>query len=1084
MRTLLLLWCLHAAFSASACEFVELTDAQAQYTCTLGKDGRSTIRIRAMGGPTPMYLLVQQDGIDVTVNAAGKISNAPLAHFGLEVVAVDGLREFVLEPKGGNAGDGEYTVALYSASSDAEAKALALASRAGFKYGKAKRDDFLGAAADYEASIPHWRAAGLPERAALAHYQVATAHRLTDTLSKAVPHYEAVISLLQGAGEPLLLGRAFNGLGLILLKGRYDLDKAEQIFNQARELATAAQDRIVEAAATNNVCLVMMHRGRLQDAQACLPTALELFDRYGNRLQKAIATFNLAVVERDLGHPAAAGPLFDEALILATALNSNRAIGKVLKNRAAYQLMVGDYQKAIDDGESAVELLFDASGAINTAEANRTLAMAYRAIGATEFAKDHLLAAQEGFIQERAVRGMAETAYLLAQLVENSVESLGYLDEALATLLSAEGGKFDPVLATRIRLELVRRHAALNRLDEAFGEFVALNPSSVALALPNMAAELGVVYAHLLRAHAQQTEAPSPSVVLPRLLDDPVRQEVHCSDARVDLQRACQFYARAAKLYASAGNVDGEAVAMTEIGSLLSESGKHEGAAEVANAVVARAKTRRATLASPMHRAAFMAGQLRAFEILVEGMLDTAADGAAMMGLAQAERMRARSLREARDWNLDTVGRRISPNVITELRAVDALLDSTPKSNRGQLMQRRTRLRAKLEAALQLAPASSHNEPVALGPQVGPINEQTAVLYFFAGRRSTYAWLLTDADTSVVNLGDTKDLSARIEAAFVSLRFQTHRGYEQTARLDALASQILGPFWSDLRSRPRLIIAPDGDLWRLPFAALPTPDDRWLLESHSIEYVPSLDGMATDSLVLRAEDALSIMSISDPLYQSVDAAAPRLPPSVELRVGYQTLRSLPGTRRETDDLRNAFDGATMTILTGSDASREQVFAQSKRSFDIVHFGTHGIQNAAYPSLSGLALSAYDESGIPINEFLSQSEIAGLNWRPKLVILSACETTLGRAVSGEGMYGLAREFLATGANAVVATNWQIDDSAAQIFSGAFFLAVSEGRAVSAAMREGQLALMGTPVFSQPHFWAPYVLHRADFSAEAR
>ncbi len=254
-----------------------------------------------------------------------------------------------------------------------------------------------------------------------------------------------------------------------------------------------------------------------------------------------------------------------------------------------------------------------------------------------------------------------------------------------------------------------------------------------------------------------------------------------------------------------------------------------------------------------------------------------------------------------------------------------------------------------------------------------------------------------------------------------------------------------------------------------------------MLNSHAVEYVPSLDGMPARAAILeRGEaEAVSILSVSDPRYRVADDGS-AVPPSVQLRAGFESLRPLPGTREETATLRALYGAAAVTALMGPDASRERVYAMAGKAYDIIHFGTHGVQNSTYPALSGVALSAYDRGGLPIYEFLSQSEIASLGWTPQLVFLSACETTLGHAVSGEGMYGLAREFLATGAEAVVATNWQIDDAAAQIFAEAFFIALRDGQNLSEATRLGQLALIDTPVFSQPHFWAPYVLQTADYS----
>jgi CHAT domain-containing protein len=97
-------------------------------------------------------------------------------------------------------------------------------------------------------------------------------------------------------------------------------------------------------------------------------------------------------------------------------------------------------------------------------------------------------------------------------------------------------------------------------------------------------------------------------------------------------------------------------------------------------------------------------------------------------------------------------------------------------------------------------------------------------------------------------------------------------------------------------------------------------------------------------------------------------------------------------------------------------------------YRIVHFATHGLLDSQHPELSGLVLSLVDESGKPQNGFLRLHDIYNLNLPVELVVLSACNTGLGKDVRGEGLVGIVRGFMYAGAARVVASLWKVDDEA--------------------------------------------------------
>jgi CHAT domain-containing protein len=132
-------------------------------------------------------------------------------------------------------------------------------------------------------------------------------------------------------------------------------------------------------------------------------------------------------------------------------------------------------------------------------------------------------------------------------------------------------------------------------------------------------------------------------------------------------------------------------------------------------------------------------------------------------------------------------------------------------------------------------------------------------------------------------------------------------------------------------------------------------------------------------------------------------------------------------------------------------------------------------NAQHPELSGLVLSLVDEKGQSQNGFLRLQEIYDLRLRADLVVLSACQTALGREIKGEGLVGLTRGFMYAGAERVVASLWQVDDLATAALMKAFYRNMLKGGlSPAAALRAAQLEIRKEDRWSAPYYWAGFTL----------
>ena len=188
-----------------------------------------------------------------------------------------------------------------------------------------------------------------------------------------------------------------------------------------------------------------------------------------------------------------------------------------------------------------------------------------------------------------------------------------------------------------------------------------------------------------------------------------------------------------------------------------------------------------------------------------------------------------------------------------------------------------------------------------------------------------------------------------------------------------------------------------------------------------------------------------------------------------------TLARLPFTRDEADAILALSPPHRSMKAIDFEASRATVVGSDLGRHRIVHLATHGVLNTEHPELSGLVLSLVDEQGRSQDGFLRLHEIYNLNWSADLVVLSACQTALGKQIRGEGLVGLTRGFMYAGARSVVASLWNVNDSATAEFMKQFYRGMLvDNLSPAAALRASQVAMLKRTHYRSPFYWAAFVL----------
>jgi len=394
------------------------------------------------------------------------------------------------------------------------------------------------------------------------------------------------------------------------------------------------------------------------------------------------------------------------------------------------------------------------------------------------------------------------------------------------------------------------------------------------------------------------------------------------------------------------------------------------------------------------------------------------------------------------------------------------------------------------------------------------LDENTLLLEYALGEKRSYLWAVTKTGITSYELPER----ARIEKSARHLyELLTARQFANGESLDEYASRvkdldqqywleadelgkiILGPVNSQLGTK-RLLIVSDGALLLLPFSALVVPRSENsaqtpvpLVLDHEIVNLPSASTLSIlrRATAQRAAPEKSVMVLADPVFERND---PRLKPYVNatatetnsdlheaakyislIDTGSGIPRLLASGEEAEEIVRMAPPGSARKAV-GFEANLETIRSPEMAKFRIVHFATHGISNNEHPELSGVVLSLYDEGAHPRAGFLRLPEIYNLELPVELVVLSACNTGVGKEVKGEGLIGLTRGFMYAGAAGVMSSLWKVDDDATAELMKYFYEGVlKEQLPPAAALKKAQIRMWQTKRWHSPYYWAAFVLH---------
>jgi CHAT domain-containing protein/tetratricopeptide (TPR) repeat protein len=360
------------------------------------------------------------------------------------------------------------------------------------------------------------------------------------------------------------------------------------------------------------------------------------------------------------------------------------------------------------------------------------------------------------------------------------------------------------------------------------------------------------------------------------------------------------------------------------------------------------------------------------------------------------------------------------------------------------------------------------------------LSGQSAVLEFQLEDRSSYAWLIRDKQIEVFALPPRKLIESQVsKAAGLFGRFHD-RSHDRALQreyvkaMDTLSRSLLGGL-SDSDLPPLLILVLDGDLHRVPFAALRLSNGKYFGCAHDLVRAPSSAFLLQASRPVPAMDfPKSILAVYDPVFSMPE---PKAAPG--LRKGPRTsgprLARLP-FNDELQTITRLVPKSRWGLLHGRDATAPALEKLPLHQYGILHLSTHAMINDEIPELSRIALSVVDRKGRAVDGFLFPYQLANLYLNRSIVVLSACETALGKNVMGEGLIGFSSSLFSAGASQLVLTLSDVDGQASSVFMSKTYSKVLARNPVSMehAMTLARRSMAKSTQWSDPYFWASFVV----------
>jgi CHAT domain-containing protein/tetratricopeptide (TPR) repeat protein len=836
----------------------------------------------------------------------------------------------------------------------------------------------------------------------------------------------------------------------------------------------------------------MLHRflGETSVAAELLSQSLVISKTTGDKKGEASALSNLAGLYSKLGDYSAAVIRYQDSLLIFEELKDVRARSVVTGNIALVWQYLGEYQKALDSSNESLELkkiLGDKRGQGITLS---NLAVLYREIDnipkAIESCEQALVLFREGNNADNE----GSTSALIASLyflTDQKSKSLEYYNKALE--LVKIGGNKERVAQAYSGLGY---YYFTLEPDKAFEYFQ--NAKAIFVELKY---EVGIADQTLRLAKTFEK------------LSDNEKAEINYQQGILSYRKIGQPELLADGLYSFA--------------KFHHKTGKYSEALLEMQEAIGLLEKMRATFANPNNAASFFGKRQNYYDfyssLLMQSHKIEPKKALDVQAWQISEQGRARSFLDSLASVKTDIRQGVSPELLDREKVLrqtisskdairisaiqaskpDKLIEKELESLFEELQLIETKIRTTNPKYADLVKP----KPANLSEIQAELDANSLIIEFALGEQKSFIWLIGKDSFESFELPKNAEIEPLARKMIESVRSRTQvvngetiairneRLNKSDVEFDETSSKLGEILFSQISAKAankKLLIVPNGILQYVPFAALKV-GNRYLVETNEIVSLPSASSLPALRNANRnrqtAEKAVAIFA--DPVFSEDDlrvkniaktTTSVKIPSNknletfAKLRGGFSRLRF---SRGEANAISSLLPKEKTAVGLDFSANLDELKKSNLEKYRIVHFATHGLVSTQNPELSGLLFSLIDENGNQREGFLRLNEIYNMKLNAEVVVLSACDTALGKEIKGEGLVGITRGFMYSGAKSVIASLWQVDDRAtSDLMKRLYEKMLKENLSPSNALRQAQLLMLKNKATSNPYYWSAFTI----------
>ncbi len=968
----------------------------------------------------------------------------------------------------------------------------------------------------YLESLSVWESLNEVEKQALTLHKLVELSYLTSDLKKSLEYSQKALPLFQKSGNRTMEAETLSNLGGFLDAVGQSQEAVSYLF-KALEIVKELNDKKRLAIVLNTIGLVYSNTGEMRKAIEYLQQSLILRREVADKAGEARTLINLGTIYDDTGENRRAAEYYEQGLANAIEQKDLRTQAVALNNLGFVWHNLGEYQKAFDYYQKALGVRRQADDRRGEATTLNNIGTILETVGDIQSAKEYIERAlqiyQELGLKRNEARSYNSLGAIYSQ-IDDEKKALEYYQKSLEINRS--------IANKNGQANVLRNIALIKNGQENFDESLQLLQEALKLAEEIEDAE---IIADILTPLGQTFDAKKDLKQAEASFIRAIKIQRE-SELKEDLPETFYHYSQ---FLQRVGRQPQAIENMREVIEIIEDS---------RNAFTSQS-SRTSFLAKSQKYYAFY------IQLLIDNHQKEPTKGFDKLALTVSESARARSLLDSLGELRKDIRGQISPELLEEERILRQTINAKETQRLDAVRQKLTAKATEFEKEITVVLHQYQNlqtkirqsnpqfaslvnpEPLNLEEiQNQVLDEETVLLEYFLGEERSFLFFASKNNLEIFELPSQTLIDAQVRQTLENLKSRAESVENETAlqRTERLKKSdlnadknlaetgkiLLAPI-ADKIAKKRLVIVASGVLQYLPFAALKIPNSKslipnstvgmkYLIETNEIISLPSASMLPLLRQIPKGEktNLNKLAILADPVFSEDDVRFKALnkPPSTQnpspimraaqiiapsLRSGFSRLRF---SRIEADAISELANSNQRFVALDFAANLKSANSENLQNSQIVHFATHGIVNSQFPELSGIVLSLVDEKGNKQEGFLRVHDVYNLRLRADLVVLSACETALGKEVKGEGIVGLTRGFMFAGVPTVAASLWRVEDQATADLMKRFYQRMMlEKMPPAAALRQAQISMLKEKSSAQPFYWAGFTL-QGDWKAESK